>query len=221
MKVRQPRFLIIRRDNIGDLVCTTPLITALRQQYPEAWIGALVNRYALPVLENNPDVSEVVSYEKAKHRAPGTSLFSTYRERWRLIRHLRRIEIDYAILASPGRQPSAERMARWIGARHIVGFAGISRIIDMPVEAPPEVLHQVVRAFALLQPLGIEGAPPPLRVVPSPDQVRVMTAKLPGGRKPVVHLHISAREDDRRWPEQHFVDMTLRSEEHTSELQSH
>ena len=25
-----PSFLVIRRDNIGDLVCTTPLIHALR-----------------------------------------------------------------------------------------------------------------------------------------------------------------------------------------------
>ena len=35
--------LIIRRDNIGDLVCTTPLIGALRQSYPRAHIAALVN----------------------------------------------------------------------------------------------------------------------------------------------------------------------------------
>jgi len=27
---KRPRILVIRRDNIGDLVCTTPLIAALR-----------------------------------------------------------------------------------------------------------------------------------------------------------------------------------------------
>src|SRR6185436_17853806 len=41
----RPRILILRRDNIGDLVCTTPLIEALRARHPQAWIGALVNTY--------------------------------------------------------------------------------------------------------------------------------------------------------------------------------
>ena len=31
-----PKILVIRRDNIGDLVCTTPLISALRRRFPEA-----------------------------------------------------------------------------------------------------------------------------------------------------------------------------------------
>ncbi len=30
-----PKFLVIRRDNIGDLVCTLPLIAALRHHYPK------------------------------------------------------------------------------------------------------------------------------------------------------------------------------------------
>ena len=37
------QILVIRRDNIGDLVCTTPLFTALRRRFPDAWIGAFVN----------------------------------------------------------------------------------------------------------------------------------------------------------------------------------
>ena len=37
------RILLVRRDNIGDLACTTPAIAALRQHYPNAEIAALVN----------------------------------------------------------------------------------------------------------------------------------------------------------------------------------
>ena len=36
------KILIIRRDNIGDLVCTTPAIAELRQKNPDAEIGAWV-----------------------------------------------------------------------------------------------------------------------------------------------------------------------------------
>ena len=45
--------LVIRRDNIGDLVCTLPLISALRRHYPNARIEALVNSYNCDVLDGN------------------------------------------------------------------------------------------------------------------------------------------------------------------------
>ncbi|MGQ0545629.1 MAG: glycosyltransferase family 9 protein, partial [Betaproteobacteria bacterium] len=32
------KILVVRRDNIGDLVCTTPLFAALRRANPGAWI---------------------------------------------------------------------------------------------------------------------------------------------------------------------------------------
>src|SRR5262249_6206403 len=78
MSTPAPRSLVIRRDNIGDLVCTTPLIAALRRRYPEAWIAALVNHYAAPVLDNNPDLDAVFSYEKAKHLGDEESRLASY-----------------------------------------------------------------------------------------------------------------------------------------------
>ena len=40
---QEPKILIVRRDNIGDLICTTPLISALRRRYPRAHLAALAN----------------------------------------------------------------------------------------------------------------------------------------------------------------------------------
>ena len=37
-----PRILVTRTDRIGDLVLTTPVFKALRDQFPKAWIAALV-----------------------------------------------------------------------------------------------------------------------------------------------------------------------------------
>jgi len=67
------RILVIRRDNIGDLVCTLPLIRRLREHYPDAWIGMLVTRYNAEVLYDNPDLEAVFTYTKAKHLAHGES----------------------------------------------------------------------------------------------------------------------------------------------------
>ena len=53
------KILVLRRDNIGDLVLTTPVLAALRQRFPHARIEALVNSYSAPVLEGHPDIDRV------------------------------------------------------------------------------------------------------------------------------------------------------------------
>src|SRR3989304_5858745 len=68
------KVLFIRRDNIGDLICTTPAIHALREKFPAAKIGVLVNSYNADAVAGNPDVDEVYVYEKAKH-AEGKNRF--------------------------------------------------------------------------------------------------------------------------------------------------
>lgn len=205
-RMGSPRYLIIRRDNIGDLVCTTPLIAALRRHHPQAWIAALVNQYISPLLENNPDLDEVFCYQKAKHRSPGESVLGVYARRLRMLIGLRRRDIDYVILASPGFQASAERLARWIGPRHIIGFDNGSGLADMTVPVRSErALHQVENTFRLLQTLGIEGPPPALKLVPNALLMDTIKAQLPATGGPVIGVHISAREADRRWPDTNFV----------------
>ncbi|MCE5300069.1 MAG: glycosyltransferase family 9 protein, partial [Spirochaetia bacterium] len=72
------KILVSRTDGIGDLLLTTPLIHELRLKYPQAEIIALVNRYAAPVLENNPDVTSVMLYDKKEHEQAVKVLKNTY-----------------------------------------------------------------------------------------------------------------------------------------------
>lgn len=97
--------LVIRRDNIGDLVCTTPMLATLRKAMPDAWIGVLVNQYNVAVMRGNPDVNDVFAYRKAKHRGPGESKLAIWLETAGLLWKLRRKGIDVAIVASPGGRP--------------------------------------------------------------------------------------------------------------------
>src|SRR6195256_5684914 len=104
-----PRILVIRRDNIGDLVCTTPLIAALRERFPRAHIAALVNTYNEAVLSGNPAVDAVYAYEKGKHRGAKRSIASVYAGRLKLMMNLRREKFDYAILATAEFAPRSLR----------------------------------------------------------------------------------------------------------------
>lgn len=184
------RILVVRRDNIGDLVCTTPMLRALRQHYPHAWIGVLANRYNAEVLHDNPDIDEVIAYQKAKHRPPGTSRLAVWLETARLLWRLRREGVDLAVLASSG----GERFARLVGARRVLGGKTVRG-------------HEVEACMDLLAPLGIRDEPGVALVRPNPAVVQEVAQRLPAGTKsPVVGIHLSARKVPQRWPEEHFVE---------------
>jgi ADP-heptose:LPS heptosyltransferase len=207
----RPKFLVIRRDNIGDLVCTTPLFAALRGRHPDAHIAALVNTYNEAVLAGNPDVDAVHAYEKGKHRDEKRSLAAVYTARLRLIVSLRREAFDFAILATPGFAKRSLRLARMIGAKHIIGYAeegtahsGID--IALPYRRSAAA-HEVEEVFGLLKALGVDEPPPPLRVFPDTGQRREVEralAKL-GGNAPVVGVHVSARREAQQWPAENFA----------------
>lgn len=214
MSAAQPSFLVIRRDNIGDLVCTTPLIRALREQFPAARICALVNSYNLPVLLGNPDIDETFAYTKAKHRPAGQSLFGVYRDRLKTIVRLRSMRFDYAILAAPGFQPRSLAFARLIAPRHIVGYSEAGNRACRPIDIdvpylPDSALHEAEDVFRLLAPLGISGAPPTARVFPLAAECAAVAARLPPAALRI-GIHISARKPSQRWPVQHFVELMRR-----------
>ncbi len=57
------KILLIRLRLIGDVVFTTPAITALRRHFPAASITYLVERAAEPVVRHNQHLTEVVVAE--------------------------------------------------------------------------------------------------------------------------------------------------------------
>ncbi len=208
-----PRILLIRRDNIGDLACTTPLFSALRERFPEAYLCALVTRYTRAVLERHPSLDKVVAYTKAKHLEAGESTWHNYWNRLRLMLALRRERFDYCVLAAPGYQKRGLALARWVGARHVIGFVEVakphSHLIDMPIpwHFDPGIT-ETEDVWRLGSAFGIGGAPGPLQVVPNPDEVaRLMPALAALKGRRIVGIHLSARKPSQRWPSAHFIEL--------------
>ena len=209
------RILVIRRDNIGDLVCTTPLLAALRRRFPAAWIGALVNSYNATVLDRNPDLDEVFVYRKLKHLDPGESALGALGERAAQLVRLRARRLDRVVLAGPDFVPRLLTLARVFGARQIVGFSDGSRAargldLSVPLSQVGQ-LHEVERVFALAAHFGIEEPIPALRVVPDPATVRKALAEF-GAAPPrlKIAVQISTRRPAQRWPAVRFVELIER-----------
>lgn len=191
------KILIIRRDNIGDLVCTTPMIRLLRRRFPDAHIDALVTDYNAAVLAGNPDLDRVFTYRKAKHRAPGVSRLGIYWQRLRQAAELRRRRYDLVLLPAGGPQRSAQRLARWLGA---------ARVLTQDLVSPMGG-HEVERCAHLLTALDIDtAAPAAVLVAPEPARQDI-AGRLATGEGPLIAIHISSRKPSQRWPVQAFVEL--------------
>ncbi|MFQ5442174.1 MAG: glycosyltransferase family 9 protein [Thermodesulfobacteriota bacterium] len=213
-RVEPKSVIFIRRDNIGDLVCTTPAIRAVRLKCPESRIGVLVNSYNADVIRGNPDIDEIYVYEKEKHSGDKGRL-RVFSENVALMRKVRRAGFDAAIGCSYGFSPRLARFVFLTGAKTRIGFvpdkAAHSRFsYDIGIEEPKETIHEVEAMMRLVEPFGVTGPPPPPAIVPDEREVDKVKRTLmekgdEGGGAGVVAIHISSRKPRNRWPAESFA----------------
>jgi len=206
------RILVVRRDNIGDLVCTTPLLSALRQRFPHGWIGVLANSYNAAVLDRNPDLDAVMAYTKLKHLVGGEGALPVLGARLAMLWRLRRMRLDAVVLATPDFVPRVARLARWLAPRQVIGFSdgsrSAARMLDWSIPATrAQGLHEVERVFSLAARFGVTGGIPPLRLVPDPAHVRRAADAFAQGAGLKVAVHITARRPRQRWPAERFAEL--------------
>jgi ADP-heptose:LPS heptosyltransferase len=198
------KILVIRRDNIGDLVCTTPLLAALRRQLPDARLEVLATRYNRAVLQGNPHIDALHDYTKAKHREPGESLLAIHARRLATVLDLRRRRFDWVLLPG-GASASALRFARWIAPR---------RILAQGPEARAAGPHEVEQCCQLLAGMGLAYETPAATVVADAAEAAALRAHLGGlAARRLVGLHISARKPSQRWPAERFAALARRLHE--------
>ncbi len=85
------RILIRAANWVGDAIMTTPVIRAVRKNYPQSHITVLAKPWVVPVYETNPHVDEVMVYENAGRHKMGMGTL-------RLARDIRKGRFDLAIL---------------------------------------------------------------------------------------------------------------------------
>ncbi len=54
------RFLVVRTDRIGDVILSTPVLTALRRRYPTAHIAMLIKPYTYQVVQGHPHLDQIL-----------------------------------------------------------------------------------------------------------------------------------------------------------------
>lgn len=207
--------LIIRRDNIGDLVCTTPLLEGVKSVYPQANLYLLINSVSKDVVKNNPHVDHLFIYKKAKHRDKNQSALGVYLERAAILLKLRRVKFDAVILANPSPCKYSLQLARMIGAKNIIGADLGRKEIARPFgKSDFSGHHQVERTFSYLKAIADTPRPiPAVRVYPTAEELAEAACRQAALLPPVKKLygvHISSRSPKRRWPVERYAEVIAR-----------
>ena len=211
--------LIIRRDNIGDLVCTTPLISNLRKSFPNANIDVFVNSYNAPVIANNVYIDNVFIYKKAKHLQNGESKFKVYLERFKTYFKIWRKGVDVAILAGGVDNKRSLKIAKLVRAKRIIGYIpshskGSSSITD-PIDISNTVgLHEVELTNMLAQSIGVVDEPHNLSLTPSKSELYGVHQFLEKHGQDQscspIGVHISARKISNQWSAENHIELIRR-----------
>jgi lipopolysaccharide heptosyltransferase II len=205
------RLLVIRLDLIGDLVLSMVVVRALKRTYPEAEIDLLALPSSAPIVQGDPDLANIITYNPNVWRRP-RALFQL--RNWRALRHLvhrlreRRYDLAVSLYGNV-----AAILAVLSGARRTVGFRGESSpgllTDDVPGRhwEPGARLHEVDYCLRLAQAAGAalvaEDRLPRLYVT---DQARQETnavlarAGIQPGR-PLIACHVTSNNGhSKRWP---------------------
>ncbi|MFZ1728821.1 MAG: glycosyltransferase family 9 protein [Bacteroidota bacterium] len=111
---RHRRILVIRPDRIGDVALATPVIRALRQTFPHAYLAGLVRPATEPVLRHNPHLDDILIDDWEKTHAGRAGFFDR-------LRMLRSHDFDTALMLLPTERHAWMTLLAGINTRIGVG----------------------------------------------------------------------------------------------------
>lgn len=174
------KILVVRNDNVGDVICSTPAIQALRENFPKAYIAVLVASYSKDTILGNPFVDEVFIYDKYKH--------GRYRSRWvawwnqfKILRSLRKKGFDLAIGMRSDFSPAQGWLVYFTGSPLRLGTHPTKKrhkkfrfFYNLFAKGPGNRLHEVERICRMLETIGVKTGKKRLTVhIPEDEMLRV------------------------------------------------
>lgn len=149
------KILVLKRDKIGDLLLTTPLLAHLKASLPGVETHLLANDYNAWVAAGNPHLDRIWVYRRVRDR--GRVDFGAAWDWFWQRGALRRERYDWVIVANGAESPRAIRRALSLrGARTVARCADGSRYPGLSDAVPLDSgRHEVERLLAMAAPLGL------------------------------------------------------------------
>jgi len=215
------RILIIRQHNqLGDMLCVTPLLRALRATYPEAHIALLARPLNAEILNNASFLDEVILYDKQR-------FFSAPFAVWNFAKTLKERDFDLILVpATVSMSVTSDVLAFLAGSKRRIGPASLNGrrnltgfVYNAPVDLDwrdDDSIHQTRRNMDIASLLVLDSVSNELEMGLSQNELNegrnIINDKL-NGRPLVVGFHPGAAKIPNRWDSHRFAELANRCAE--------
>jgi len=187
---------------IGDIVLTTPVIHALRDTFPEAYIAYLGDKKSVTLLEGNPYLDEIIGYDFTK---------PDIIEQVRVVLALRRRKFD--VFVDLFSNPRSAILARGSGAPLRIGkdVPGRGSLYTHRMGDAGSLTSAIDYHYSYVQPLGVRPTHRKTEIFLSDDEKRearifLKHQEVDLSRK-IVAIHPGATWPNKMWLKESFADL--------------
>lgn len=204
------KILVIRTDRIGEVLLSTPILTALKEKWPLAEITVMIKPEVKELLEGNPNVNEIIEYAHScrGHLNVPYSIATAIK----IAMDLKKKQFDIAVVVNPKKEFHLAVFLAGIplrvGFNRKWGFLLTHKVNDLKFLAAK---HEVEYNLDLVRALGIEPKDkrPYLKVTDNArhnSRERIRRQIPPGSDScRLVAIHPCTSNPKKQWPKEYFA----------------
>jgi ADP-heptose:LPS heptosyltransferase len=210
------KIVVSEIGHIGDAMFSTPVYSIIKKNFPNSEIWALVNSCAEELLEDNPNISRIITYNHfrlARHRGSILKKISeNISEAIKIIKIFRNNKFDLGIDLRHF-YPMTILLMSFGRIKYIAGFGnrGFSFLLDKQFDLTPD-FHEVEHKVQALGQLGL--------MIPPKDEIKLelyfddktilkvrtlLSCVSVTFHKPIAVIHPGTGQPSRLWSEQNWA----------------
>ena len=195
------KILIIHTAFIGDIILATPMLTAIKNKYPDCLIDFITIPASANLLEKDPRINRLTSFDKrGKHKG---------------IKGLRRIldslnQTHYDVCICPHRSIRSAILTKYSNSIIKIGFntSGWSGAYTHVIRYD-QSLHEVQRNLSLLKAIDIESPSTRPQIYEDKEDIRFVEsiiAEYSINTDKIIAIAPGSVWPTKRWPKENFID---------------
>ena len=197
------RVLILQTAFLGDVVLATPMAESIKNSHPEWEVDFLTTPESGALLENNPNISRILTYDKNKSERGVKGFLSK-------ISYIQAAAYDIALI--PHRSIRSAALVRFAGIPQRVGFdKSAGSFLFTEVVKYENELHEVERNLKLVESLNLSVSKVRPRLYPSLNDLKksekILKSSVKLKNKPIIAIAPGSIWPTKRWPIDNYIEL--------------
>ena len=191
------KILIVQTAFIGDVIIITPLIRAIKELYPNTFLDVMVIPQTAGVLENNPNINEIILFDKRKNKI--SSFLKT-------LQLLKKNKYDIAI--TPHSSVTTALLLKYAKIKMRIGYDRWNAAKYLTHKVPhPDGIHKTLKNLSLLSLLTDKSFSNQTELFPSSEMLvkaDKLTNELKSKTNNIISLAPGSVWFTKKWPTEYY-----------------